>query len=62
METLVKGEEVQGKKIRFLRKIPVDPHAEWYTSECRCVVRAELMRSLFYRLSISHAHSLLSAG
>jgi general secretion pathway protein G len=25
LETLVKGEEVQGKKIRFLRKIPVDP-------------------------------------
>jgi len=32
LETLVKGEEVQGKKIRFLRKIPVDPmtnSAEW---------------------------------
>jgi general secretion pathway protein G len=25
LETLVKGEEVQGKKLRFLRKIPVDP-------------------------------------
>jgi general secretion pathway protein G len=25
LETLVKGEDVQGKKIRFLRKIPVDP-------------------------------------
>src|ERR1700682_5104960 len=25
LETLVKGEEVQSKKIRFLRKIPVDP-------------------------------------
>jgi general secretion pathway protein G len=25
LETLVKGEEVQAKKIRFLRKIPVDP-------------------------------------
>src|SRR4030088_713426 len=25
LETLVKGEEVQGKKIRFLRKIPIDP-------------------------------------
>src|SRR3981189_2287781 len=32
LETLVKGEEVQGKKIRFLRKIPVDPmsnNTEW---------------------------------
>lgn len=32
LETLVKGEEVQGKKIRFLRKIPVDPmtnSTEW---------------------------------
>jgi general secretion pathway protein G len=32
LETLVKGEEVQGKKVRFLRKIPVDPmtnSAEW---------------------------------
>ena len=32
LETLVKGEEVQGKKIRFLRKIPVDPmtnSSEW---------------------------------
>jgi general secretion pathway protein G len=32
LETLVKGEEVQGKKIRFLRKIPVDPmtnRTEW---------------------------------
>ena len=25
LETLVKGVDVQGKKIRFLRKIPVDP-------------------------------------
>jgi general secretion pathway protein G len=25
LETLVKGEDVQGKKIRFLRKIPIDP-------------------------------------
>jgi general secretion pathway protein G len=25
LETLVKGEDVQGKKVRFLRKIPVDP-------------------------------------
>jgi general secretion pathway protein G len=25
LETLVKGEDVQGKKLRFLRKIPVDP-------------------------------------
>jgi general secretion pathway protein G len=25
LETLVKGEDVQGKKIRFLRKIPSDP-------------------------------------
>ena len=32
LETLVKGEEVQGKKVRFLRYIPVDPmtgKAEW---------------------------------
>ena len=32
LETLVKGEEVQGKKIRFLRKIPMDPmtnNIEW---------------------------------
>ena len=32
LETLVKGEEVQGKKIRFLRKIPIDPmsnNTEW---------------------------------
>jgi len=25
METLVKGVDIQGKKIRFLRKIPIDP-------------------------------------
>ncbi len=25
LETLVKGEDVQGKKVRFLRRIPVDP-------------------------------------
>ena len=25
LETLVKGEDVQGKKLRFLRKIPIDP-------------------------------------
>jgi general secretion pathway protein G len=25
LETLVKGEDVQGKKLRFLRRIPVDP-------------------------------------
>ena len=32
LETLVKGVDVQGKKIRFLRKIPTDPMtgtAEW---------------------------------
>ncbi len=32
LETLVNGVEVQGKKVRFLRKIPVDPmtgNAEW---------------------------------
>jgi general secretion pathway protein G len=32
LETLVKGEDVQGKKLKFLRKIPVDPmtgKAEW---------------------------------
>jgi len=32
LETLVKGVDVQGKKLKFLRKIPVDPmtgKAEW---------------------------------
>jgi general secretion pathway protein G len=32
LETLVKGEDVQGKKVRFLRKIPMDPmtkSTEW---------------------------------
>jgi general secretion pathway protein G len=32
MQTLVDGVDVQGKKLRFLRHIPVDPmtgHAEW---------------------------------
>jgi general secretion pathway protein G len=32
LETLVKGEDVQGKKVRFLRKIPIDPmtnSTEW---------------------------------
>jgi general secretion pathway protein G len=32
LETLVNGEDVQGKKVRFLRRIPVDPmtgKAEW---------------------------------
>jgi len=32
LETLVKGVDVQGKKIRFLRKIPIDPmtgNTEW---------------------------------
>jgi general secretion pathway protein G len=32
LETLVKGVDVQGKKVRFLRRIPVDPmtkSAEW---------------------------------
>jgi general secretion pathway protein G len=32
METLVNGEDVQGKKLKFLRRIPVDPmtgKAEW---------------------------------
>jgi len=32
LDTLVKGVDVQGKKIRFLRKVPVDPmtgSAEW---------------------------------
>lgn len=34
LQTLVDGVEVQGKKVRFLRKIPVDPmtnNAEWGT-------------------------------
>lgn len=32
LETLVKGVDVQGKKIRFLRRIPIDPmmgNTEW---------------------------------
>src|ERR1700691_2189803 len=32
LETLVNGVDVQGKKLKFLRRIPVDPitgHAEW---------------------------------
>jgi general secretion pathway protein G len=32
LDTLVKGEDVQGKKLKFLRRIPVDPmtgKAEW---------------------------------
>jgi general secretion pathway protein G len=32
MDTLVKGEDVQGKKLKFLRKIPIDPmtnSTEW---------------------------------
>jgi len=32
LDTLVKGEDIQGKKVRFLRKIPTDPMtntAEW---------------------------------
>ncbi|HUB01987.1 MAG TPA: type II secretion system protein [Terriglobales bacterium] len=32
LETLVKGEDVNGKKLKFLRKIPIDPmtgKAEW---------------------------------
>ena len=32
LETLVNGEDVQGKKVKFLRRIPVDPmtgKAEW---------------------------------
>jgi len=32
LDTLVKGEDVQGKKLRFLRRIPVDPmtgNADW---------------------------------
>ena len=32
LETLVNGVDVQGKKVKFLRKIPIDPmtgHAEW---------------------------------
>ena len=32
LETLVKGVEIQGKKVRFLRKIPIDPmtgETEW---------------------------------
>ena len=34
LETLVKGMDVQGKKLRFLRKIPIDPmtgQTEWGT-------------------------------
>jgi general secretion pathway protein G len=32
MDTLVKGEDIQGKKVRFLRKVPTDPmtnSTEW---------------------------------
>jgi general secretion pathway protein G len=32
LETLVNGVDIQGKKVKFLRRIPVDPmtgHAEW---------------------------------
>src|ERR1700678_4104909 len=32
LETLVKGVDVQGKKVKFLRRIPIDPmtgNAEW---------------------------------
>jgi general secretion pathway protein G len=32
LDTLVKGEDVQGKKLKFLRRIPIDPmtnSAEW---------------------------------
>jgi general secretion pathway protein G len=32
LETLVKGVDIQGKKIRYLRKIPIDPmtgNTEW---------------------------------
>jgi general secretion pathway protein G len=32
LQTLVKGVDVQGKTVRFLRRIPIDPmtgHAEW---------------------------------
>ena len=32
LETLVTGVDIQGKKVKFLRRIPVDPmtgHAEW---------------------------------
>jgi general secretion pathway protein G len=32
LETLVKGVEIQGKKVRFLRRVPIDPmtgKAEW---------------------------------
>jgi general secretion pathway protein G len=32
LDTLVNGVDIQGKKVKFLRKIPVDPmtgHAEW---------------------------------
>ena len=32
LETLVNGVDIQGKKVKFLRRIPIDPmtgHAEW---------------------------------
>ena len=32
LDTLVNGVDIQGKKVRFLRRIPIDPmtgHAEW---------------------------------
>ncbi len=37
LETLVNGVDVQGKKLRFLRKIPVDPMTGKRTGDCgRC--------------------------
>jgi len=40
LDTLVTGVEVQGKKVRFLRHIPVDPttgKAEWVCARCRTI-------------------------
>ena len=56
LETLVNGVDVQGKKVKFLRKIPVDPmtgQAEWGMRsmqddpDSRLLGRAECVRRLF---------------
>jgi len=40
LDTLVKGVDSQGKKIRFLRRIPVDPmtgNTDWGCARCRTI-------------------------
>ncbi|HEY6251132.1 MAG TPA: type II secretion system protein [Candidatus Angelobacter sp.] len=44
MDTLVKGEDIQGKKLRFLRRIPIDPMTgkdEWGMRSTRDDATAE---------------------